>query len=68
MNIIRMSGGLGNQMFQYAFAKKVSILNNNDEITIDFFHAPFYSCFNSMSSNIARTPPQACQPARPMIK
>ena len=31
-------GRCGNQMFQYAFAKKVSILNNNDEITIDFFH------------------------------
>lgn len=44
MNIVRISDGLGNQMFQYAFARKISILtgkkvyldtrfiNNEDEI------------------------------------
>ena len=31
-------GRCGNQMFQYAFAKKISILNNDEEIIIDFFH------------------------------
>jgi len=29
-------GRCGNQMFQYAFAKKISVINNNDKITVDF--------------------------------
>lgn len=31
-------GRCGNQMFQYAFARKLSIVNNDEEICIDFFH------------------------------
>ena len=30
------TGRCGNQMFQYAFARKISLLNNNEEITVDF--------------------------------
>lgn len=38
MIYIDMNGRCGNQFFQYAFAKKVSHLNNNMPITIDFYH------------------------------
>ena len=36
MIYLDVAGRCGNQMFQYAFARKLSILNN-DEITIDFY-------------------------------
>ena len=38
MIYIDMNGRCGNQFFQYAFAKKLSILNSNMPMTIDFFH------------------------------
>lgn len=38
MIYIDMNGRCGNQMFQYAFARKLSMLNGNMPITIDFFH------------------------------
>lgn len=38
MIYIDMNGRCGNQFFQYAFAKKLSLLNNNMPIKIDFFH------------------------------
>lgn len=33
--LVRMIGGLGNQMYQYALAKKLSVLNNNAPILLD---------------------------------
>ena len=38
MIYVDMNGRCGNQFFQYAFARKLSILNENMPITIDFFH------------------------------
>ncbi len=35
MIIIRLSGGLGNQMFQYAFAKSLSILHPEQSFSLD---------------------------------
>ena len=37
MIYLNIAGRCGNQMFQYSFARKLSILNNNEEITIDFY-------------------------------
>lgn len=36
MIYLKICGRLGNQMFQYAFAKKIQLLNRNDKIAIDF--------------------------------
>lgn len=36
MIYLDITGRCGNQMFQYAFARKISILNNNEDMTIDF--------------------------------
>lgn len=33
-----INGRCGNQMFQYAFARKLMILNGIDDLNIDFFH------------------------------
>ena len=33
--LVRMIGGLGNQMYQYALAKNLSVLNDNAQIMID---------------------------------
>lgn len=38
MIYIDMNGRCGNQMFQYAFARKLSLLNGNMPMHIDFFH------------------------------
>ena len=38
MIYIDMNGRCGNQFFQYAFARKLSMLNGNMPITVDFFH------------------------------
>lgn len=40
--LIRLWGGLGNQMYQYALAKKLSILNNNAEIKLDISYFENY--------------------------
>lgn len=37
MIIVQIKGGLGNQMFQYSLARKLSILNNNAPIRFDDF-------------------------------
>lgn len=38
MIYIDMNGRCGNQFFQYAFARKTSILNDDMAMTIDFYH------------------------------
>ena len=38
MIYLDINGRCGNQMFQYAFARKLMILNQIDELHIDFFH------------------------------
>ena len=38
MIYIDMNGRCGNQFFQYAFARKLSMLNGDMPMTIDFFH------------------------------
>ncbi len=35
MIILKVIGGLGNQMFQVAFAKALALENNNEEIYLD---------------------------------
>ena len=37
MIFLDIRGRCGNQMFQYAFARKISIINHNEELTIDFY-------------------------------
>ena len=38
MIYVDITGRCGNQLFQYAFARKLSILNNDDKLVLDFFH------------------------------
>ena len=50
MNIVKISDGLGNQMFQYAFARKLQIdtgkavyldvryINNEDAVSVSYTH------------------------------
>lgn len=38
MIFLDIVGRCGNQMFQYAFAKKISLINDSDCIVIDFFY------------------------------
>lgn len=38
MIYIDVTGRCGNQLFQYAFARKLSILNNDTNFIVDFFH------------------------------
>ena len=40
--LVRLWGGLGNQMYQYALAKKLSILNNDAEIKLDISYFDNY--------------------------
>ena len=40
--LIRIWGGLGNQMYQYALARKLSILNNSSEIKLDISYFDNY--------------------------
>lgn len=53
--LVRLWGGLGNQMFQYALAKNLSILNNNIPIKLDttYFDSSFsYRPFELNKFNI----------------
>lgn len=38
MIYVDVTGRCGNQLFQYAFARKLSILNNDQSFVFDFFH------------------------------
>lgn len=38
MIYIDVTGRCGNQLFQYAFARKLSILNKDNNLVVDFFH------------------------------
>lgn len=40
--LVRLWGGLGNQMYQYALAKKLSLLNNNAQIKLDISYFENY--------------------------
>ena len=44
MKIVNVIGGLGNQMFQYAFAYMLSIKNANEPVYIDTSLFNGYSC------------------------
>ena len=50
MIYLDITGRCGNQMFQYAFARKISILNNNEEMTIDFSWVYKYAEMRNESS------------------
>lgn len=49
MRIVKLKGGLGNQMFQYAFAKLIE-KRTGDEVKIDF------SAYTSLKNDIVRVP------------
>ena len=54
--LIRLWGGLGNQMYQYAHEKKLSILNNNAEIKLDIsYFDNYYWPFELNKLNIKAT-------------
>ena len=51
--LVRLWGGLGNQMYQYALARKLSILNNNAQIKLDIsYFANYYWPFELNKFNI----------------
>ncbi len=48
MIYLDIRGRCGNQMFQYAFARKLSIINHNERIVIDFYN---------IENDIVKNPP-----------
>jgi len=43
MIIVRLMGGLGNQMFQYAMARRLAY-RHNTKLKMDVFHLPYLGC------------------------
>ena len=66
MIVVRINGGLGNQMFQYAFLEYIK--KNNEEVYADIDAYKFHSHHNgyelkrvfNIDAPIARTPSNFC--------
>ena len=51
MNVVKISDGLGNQMFQYAFARKISDYIDRKKGNCEVFLAPFAVFLNEDDKN-----------------